>query len=188
LSDRSQEILRTAEQKISERIGELGQPFAQVSAEAHETVQAVKAALDEELALARSSLAEIEQAAGRTKEYSAQFEAASQDSLNVLHRRLENMLDAQTTEMNRRVESLATGLAQRVTPALESQGQQFIARTIAEVESSLGAHFERVPELLRELSAREVQAEEGLRLHRERLRQLSENNFGRSAHRFRSRA
>jgi hypothetical protein len=36
--------------------------------------------------------------------------------------------------------------------------------------------MERVPELLRELSAREVQAEEGLRLHRERLRQASENN------------
>jgi len=176
LSDRSQEILRTAEQKISERIGELGQPFAQVSAEAHSTVQAVRTALGQELALARSSLAEIEQAAGRTKEYSAQFEAASQDSLNVLHRRLENMLDAQTTEMNRRLESLATGLAQRVTPALESQGQQFIARTLAEVESSLVPHLERVPELLRELSAREVQAEEGLRLHRERLRQLSENN------------
>jgi hypothetical protein len=176
LSDRSQEILRTAEQKISERIGELGQPFAQVSAEAHETVQAVRAALEQELAQARSSLVEIEQAASRTKEYSAQFEAASQDSLNVLHRRLENMLDAQTTEMNRRLESLATGLAQRVTPVLESQGQQFIARTIAEVESSLAPHLERVPELLRELSAREVQAEEGLRLHRERLRQLSENN------------
>jgi len=40
----------------------------------------------------------------------------------------------------------------------------------------LAPHLERVPELLRELAAREVQAEEGLRLHRERLRQASENN------------
>jgi hypothetical protein len=176
LSDRSQDILRTAEQKITERLGELRQPFAQVSAEALETVSAVRAALEQEVAHARSSLAEIEQSASRTKEYSAQFEAASQDSLNVLHRRLENMLDAQTTEMNRRVESLAAGLSQRVTPALDAQGQQFIARTVADVESKLAPHLDRVPELLRELAAREVQAEEGLRLHRERLRQLSENN------------
>src|SRR4029077_7094664 len=35
---------------------------------------------------------------------------------------------------------------------------------------------ERVPELLRELATREVQVEDGLRLHRERLRQVSENH------------
>jgi len=176
LSDRSQDILRAAEQKITERVGELQQPFAQVSAEAREAVSAVRAALERELAQARWSLAEIEQSASRTKEYSAQFEAASQDSLNVLHRRLENMLDSQTTEMNRRVESLAAGLAQRVAPALDAQGQQFMQRAVAEVESKLAPHFDRVPDLLRELASREVQAEEGLRLHRERLRQLSENN------------
>jgi hypothetical protein len=176
LSERSQDILRTAEQKITERLGELHQPFAQASAEARETVNKVRAALDHEVAQARSSLAEIEQSASRVKEYSAQFEAASQDSLNVLHRRLENMLDAQTTEMNRRVESLAAGLTQRAVPALDAQGQRFIERTVSEVEFRLAPHLERVPELLRELAAREVQADEGLRLHRERLRQLSENN------------
>jgi hypothetical protein len=176
LSDRSQDILRAAEQKITERIDELRQPFAQVSAEARESISTVRRALEQELAQARSSLAEIEQSASRTKEYSAQFEAASQDSLNVLHRRLENMLDAQTTEMNRRVESLAAGLAQRVAPALDAQARQSVERVVAEVESRLAPHFDRVPELIRELSSREVQAEEGLRLHRERLRQLSENN------------
>jgi len=176
LSDRSQDILRTVEQKISERIDELRQPFAQVSTEAREAVGAVRAALEQELAQARSSLAEIEQSASRTREYSAQFEAASQDSLNVLHRRLENILDAQTTEMNRRVESLAAGFAQRVAPTLDAQGRQFIERAVAEVESKLAPHLDRVPELLHELASREVQVEEGLRLHRERLRQLSENN------------
>ncbi|HYL69086.1 MAG TPA: hypothetical protein VEX69_07965 [Candidatus Limnocylindria bacterium] len=176
LSERSQDILRTSEQKITERINELRQPFAQVSAEARETVSAVRAALEQELTHARSALAEIEQSASRTKEYSAQFEAASQDSLNVLHRRLENMLDAQTTEMNRRVESLAAGLAQRAAPALDALGQQFTERTVAEVESKLAPHLDRVPELICELTSREVQAEEGLRLHRERLRQLSESN------------
>jgi hypothetical protein len=147
-----------------------------VSAEAREAVNAVREALERELAQARASLAEIERSASRTREYSAQFEAASQDSLNVLHRRLENMLDAETTEMNRRVESLAAGLAQRVQPTLDAQGRQFIERAVAEVESKLAPHLDRVPEFLRELASREVQAEEGLRLHRERLRQLSENN------------
>lgn len=176
LSEHSQSILRSAEQKITERLDDLRQPFAQASTEARETVGAVRSALEHEVAQARTSLAEIEQSAGRMKEYSAQFEAASQDSLNLLHRRLENMLDAQTTEMNRRVESLAAGISQRIAPSLESQGQQYIERAVADVESKLAPHLNRVPELVRELAAREVQAEEGLRLHRERLRQLAENN------------
>ena len=46
----------------------------------------------------------------------------------------------------------------------------------AEAEAKLAPHLERVPALLHELSAREVQVEESLRLHRERLRQVSEKN------------
>lgn len=176
LSEHSQSILRNAEQKITERLDDLRQPFAQASTEAREMVGAVRSALEHEVAQARTSLAEIEQFAGRMKEYSGQFEAASQDSLNLLHRRLENMLDAQTTEMSRRVESLAAGLSQRIAPSLESQVQQFVERAVADVESKLTPHLNRVPELVRELAAREVQAEEGLRLHRERLRQIAENN------------
>jgi len=44
------------------------------------------------------------------------------------------------------------------------------------VDEQLGPRVSRVPELVRELAAREMQAEESLRLHRERLRQASESN------------
>ena len=110
------------------------------------------------------------------REYSAQLEAANHDTLNELHRRLESMLETQTEELNRRAERLAADLPGHVMPPLESLTQQYIERSLADVESKLAPHFKRVPELLRELAAREMQVEEGLRLHRERLRQLSENN------------
>jgi hypothetical protein len=176
LSGRSQEVLRDAEQRMSERFAELRQPLEQVSSEAHETLSSVQSALEQEVAHARSSLAEIERAAVRMKEYSAQLEAGSHDTLNELHRRLENILEAQADEMNRRAENLAAGMPQRLGPALDSAGRQVAERTIAEVEAKIAPRIERIPELLRELAAREVETKEGLRLHRERLRQLSENN------------
>jgi hypothetical protein len=176
MSERSQEILRAAEEKISERFAELHQPFAQTTAEAREASAGIKSALEQEVARAWSSLAEIEHTAGRMKEYAAQLDAASHDSLNELHRRLESILETQTAELNHRAENLAAGLSQRVSPSLDSLGRQFVERTVAEVESKLAPHVERVPELLRELATREVQVEDGLRLHRERLRQVSENN------------
>jgi hypothetical protein len=176
MSERSQEILRGAEEKMSERFAELHQPFAQTTAEAREASSGIKSALEQEVARAWSSLAEIEHTAGRMKEYAAQLDAASHDSLNELHRRLESILETQTAELNHRAENLAAGLSQRVAPSLDSLSRQFVERTVAEAESKLAPHAERVPELLRELAAREVQVEDGLRLHRERLRQVSENN------------
>jgi hypothetical protein len=176
LSGRSQEILDGAEQRMMERFAELRQPLGQMYTEARDTVSGVRVALEHEVGRARSSLAEIEQAAGRMKEYSAQLEAASHDTLNELHRRLENILDTQTEEMHRRAQHAVEGVPQRLAPTLDHLGSQLVDRTMAEVEAKLGPRVERVPELLRELANREGELENSLRLHRERLRQVSENS------------
>ena len=176
LSERSQEVLRNAEHKMTERLGELRQPFAQAAAEARETFSGIQSALEQEVLKARSSLAEVKQVASRTEEFSAQLEAASHDTVNELHRRLERILDAQTAEMNRRMENLSADVAQRTIPVLDSLSHQFQERALAEAEAKLAPHLQRVPALVHELAAREVQLEDSLRLHRERLRQVSDNN------------
>ena len=176
LSGQSQEILSGAEQRMMERFAELRQPLGQMYNEARDTLSGVRAALEHEMGRARSSLAEIEHAASRMKEYSAQLEAASHDTLNELHRRLENILEAQTDEMHRRAEHAVQGVPQRLAPTLDHLGNQLVERTMSEVEAKLGPRIERVPELLRELANREVELENSLRLHRERLRQVSENS------------
>jgi len=176
LAERSQDVLRNAEQKMTERLGELRQPFAQAAAEARETFAEVQSSLEREVLKARSSLAEVKQVASRTEEFSAQLEAASQDTVNELHRRLERILDAQTAEMHRRMENLIADVSQRAVPVLDSLSHQFQERALAQVESKLAPHLDRVPALLHELAAREVQLEDSLRLHRERLRQVSDNN------------
>jgi hypothetical protein len=176
LSGRAQEVLGGAEQKMQERFAELRQPLSQMYTEARDTLSGVRAALEHEVGRARSSLSEIEHAAGRMKEYSAQLEAASHDTLNELHRRLENILEAQTDEMHRRAQHAAEGVPQRLAPTLDQMGNQLVERTMAEVEAKLAPRVERVPELLRELANREVELENSLRLHRERLRQVSENS------------
>jgi hypothetical protein len=177
IAGHSQEILQNAEKKMTARLGELREPFAKAAEEARDTIAGIQSSLDREVQRARGSLTEVEQVAGRTKEISEQLEAASHDTLNQLHRRLEKILDTHTAEMNRRAEGISANLSQRVGLSLDSAGHQFLERTIAETEGRLAPHLERVPALLRELEAREVQTEEGLRVHRERLRQLAEGNY-----------
>jgi hypothetical protein len=176
LSQRSQDVQRGEETRISERFADLIHPVNEAAAKAGQALAEIRFGLETQVAAARSSLEEMERSAARIRENSAQFEAAGHDSLNELHRRLENVLDAQTAEMSRRIEALASDMSQRISPAIDAMGNQQVERAVAQMEAKLAPHLERVPALLRELDARELQAEEGLRLHRERLRQMSENN------------
>jgi hypothetical protein len=175
LSRHSQEVLRAAEQRMSERLAELRQPFGLMHSEARDALSELKPALDEELGRVRSALTDMEHSAGRMKEYAAELDAASHTTLDELHRRLENILQSQTDELNRRAENLAAGVPQRVGPTLDALGSQLAEKVTQEVETALAPRLERVSELVRHLAARELEGEESLRLHRERLRQVAEN-------------
>jgi hypothetical protein len=177
LAECSQSAVETAEQKMTARLAELSEPLSRTAAEARQALADVEASLDKEVTRARVSLAEIEQAANRMSEYSAQLEAASQDAINELHRRLETILASEAAELTRRAESLADGLPERLGSTLESMQQQFAARSIADAESKLAPQLERAQEALHQLDAREAQSEETLRLYRERLRQASESSL-----------
>jgi hypothetical protein len=176
LSQRSQEVQRGEETRMGERFAGLIHPVNEAAAKAGQTLAEIRFGLETQVAAARSSLEDMERSAARIRENSAQFEAAGHDSLNELHRRLENVLDAQTAEMSRRVEALVSGMSQRISPAIEAMGNQQVERAVAQMEAKFAPHLDRVPALLRELDARELQTEEGLRLHRERLRQMAENS------------
>lgn len=176
LSGSSLEIVHDSERRLSEHLADLSKPLAQISSTAQDTLASVKTALDQEVSRARASLADIEHSASRMKEYSAQLESASHHALNELHGRIENIVDDQTDEMKRRTESLIVDASQRLEPALDSTAQQRIDRAIAEIDVKIAPRLQRVSESLHELASREAQTEEGLRLHRERLRQMADAN------------
>ena len=176
IAESSQKALEGAENKLSERISQLAQPVTSAVSDARAALLEIRTSLDEELHRARTSLREIESAAERMTEFSSQIDAATHDAVNQLHRRLESALESQAAELRRQADAIAAEMPQRVQPALDTAGQMLVARTLAELDARLTPQMERIPELLRELTAHEVQAEESLRMHRERLRQAAENS------------
>ncbi|MGA8072241.1 MAG: hypothetical protein WB995_02125, partial [Candidatus Acidiferrales bacterium] len=176
LAEGSQSALEGAESKLSERIAQLAQPVTSAVSDARAALLEIRTSLDEELHRARTSLREIEGAAERMTEFSSQMDAATHDAVNQLHRRLETALESQAAELRRQADAIAADMPQRIQPALDAAGQMLVGRTLAELDARLTPHLERVPELLRQLTAHEVQAEESLRMHRERLRQAAESS------------
>jgi hypothetical protein len=168
-------VHRLAE-KLSERAAEVGQPLVETVDRAQEAAGQIRWTLDEELRRAKTSLAEIERSAAHLSGLSGQIDAATSSALEELNRRLELVLNAQTEEMGERAEKLTGRAVEKAASEIGAATRTAVEDALAEIESRLNPHYERVPELLRELSMKEVQAEESLRLQRERLRQISETS------------
>jgi hypothetical protein len=174
LTENSQRVLQSAEQKLSARIAELEQESGRSAETSRAALDEVKSAFEQEVARAKTSLAAIEKAAAHSSEYSRQLEAASQDSLNDLRQRLETIVASRAAEMERRSAELLKQLVDRAGPMIEEIGHQTVARVASEAQNRITPELERAAEAAHMLEGREQQAEEILRVHRERLRQVSE--------------
>ncbi|MHB8525650.1 MAG: coiled-coil domain-containing protein [Candidatus Acidiferrales bacterium] len=170
----SQEILQAAEQKLAARAAELQEDSGLSAEAAQAALDEVKVALEQEVSRAKRSLAEIEHAATQFSEYSRQLDAASQDSVNELRQRLESSVALQVQEFDRRAAELQKESIERASSQLAEMSGRTAAQTVAEVAAKMAPILERVAETTRQLSAREQEAKEILHIHRERLRQASE--------------
>ncbi len=166
-------VRRIAEQ-LSERANEVRRPLLEALAEAGNTAAAFKVELAGELGRARSSMAEIERSAAQVSGLLARVEPATTGALDEFDRRLELILNAQTQEMGERAEILTSDALAKASSELDQVARKTAEAVATEIESRLAPDFSRASELLREFSVKEVEAEESLRLHRERLRQISE--------------
>lgn len=174
MADGSQHILHSAEQKLAVRVAELQQESDLTAEGARAALDEVKSALDQEVARMKISFEKIEQTSAHFSEYSAQLEAASQDSLNELRKRLESSVGLHTAELDRRAAELQKQSMDRAGAQLEEMSRRAAARTTGEIEGRIRPSLERAAEVARELSASEQRAEEIFHVHRERLRQISE--------------
>jgi hypothetical protein len=174
LSGSSQELLHRTEQELAKRVAELQKESGLTTETSRAALGELKMALESEVAQAKTSLGEIEQTAGRFSEYSRQLEAASQDSLNELRQRLESSVTQQCAGLDRHAAELEGKFSTRAALLLEKMSQETVARSAEEIGTKVASGLERATKAAEELSAREEQAEGILRIHRERLRQVSE--------------
>ncbi len=170
----SQSALEGAEKNLEDRVAHFKEPVISAIGEAQQNFETLRTGLETDMQHAQASLGEIERAAHRMRDMASQIDSATHEAVSQLHRRVESTLEAQISELQRTAETIASALPQRIQPAIDLSVQQFMDRTLAEVDARLTPRLERVPELIRELNSREIETEESLRLYRERLRQAAE--------------
>ena len=156
----------------------LRQAFDSSAAEARRNVDALRESLDTDAKRAEAIMAEIQEAAMRVQDYSAQLEQLSRSTAEELQRRFESVLAAQSEQLNQRAEHIVDEMAGRLVPTFEEAGQRSVEKFLQEMEEhlqqTLTPQFERVSDVLGRLAAGQEQAEAALRSVRERLRDAAD--------------
>ena len=174
LTNSSQELLHRVEEELAKRLAELQKESGLTAETGRAALGELKASLELEMARAKTSLGEIEQTAGRFSEYSRQLEAASQDSLNELRQKLESSVIQQCAELDKHSVELEGKFSKQAEALLEKMSREAVVRSAQEIGATVASGLECAKKASEELAAREEQAEGILRIHRERLRQVSE--------------
>lgn len=176
LSGESHELVQRAQQELSRSVAELQKESGWAAEMGRAALNELKDALEGELSKAKAALGEIEQSAGRFSEYSRQLEAASQDSVNELRQRLESSVARQSAELDRHAAETEKGFGERAAQMLEQMSRESVAQGVEQIGRAVTAGLARAAKATEDLAAREEQAEGILRIHRERLRQVSEQS------------
>ncbi len=174
LGGEAQELMQQTQQALSSRVAELQKESGLAAEMGRAALNELKDTLERELSKAKAALDGIEQSAGRFSEYSRQLEAASQDSVNELRQRLESSVARQSAEVERHAAEIEKTFGERAAQMLEQMSRESVAQGVEQIGRAVTAGLARAAKATEELAAREEQAEGILRIHRERLRQVSE--------------
>lgn len=174
LTGGSQDLLHRTEQELAKRVAEIQKESGLATEASRAALDDMKGALEREVTWARASLGEIEQTAARISEYSRQLEAASQDSVKELRQQLDLSTARHFAEMDAHAVELEAKFAEQAASMLKLMGRETVTQSGDEINAIIASGLERAKKAGDELAVREEQAEGILRIHRERLRQASE--------------
>lgn len=167
----------------------MGNPMNEVSATSENNAAAWRDRIASEMSIAQRQWDELLQSSidrslqrlsEQLPERAQQAVRATEDKMAQQFANLSQMLAQMSSDAQTSLGAVKASIDQEVAKAresIETARHQLLDRIGAEAEARIAPHAARVPELLREISGREEQMAEGLRLHRERLRHASDNTL-----------
>jgi len=169
------------EQQLQQRINALGNAHSQVTAEAESALGTLRAAISKESVKGEAVISRFQQSVAELEAKRNEFAALMQTASEEWTRRGSAMLDAQSAEMNRQVESAVAGMAQRLQPLLEASGHDSIEKLAKEFEQRFSPQIAMATELLGKLALDQERADKAIAEHQQRIWEVSDRGLQDSA-------
>jgi hypothetical protein len=181
IAENSENSARQVEQQLQVRINLLGNAHSQVTAEAENALNTLRAAINNEATAGEAVISQLRDSVAQLEARRGEFSALLQTASEEWTRRGEAMLETQSGEMNRRAESAVAGMAQRMQPMLEAAGRESIEKLATELEQRLAPQITSGMELLGRLGIDRNQAENALTEHQQKVWQISDRSVQETA-------
>jgi hypothetical protein len=162
------------EKDLAQRLGEMGQAFAESANDTESRLNALRASLDQENERAQGSLRNLQSFGNQLEDQAAKLPGIARAAEQALEQRASALLEAQSAEMARRAEGAIIAWAERLQPALEATGQQTVTRLAAQLKDELKDRVEHAAAMAARLENTIGSAEESLRSRQESLAKASE--------------
>jgi len=177
LAHNSESSASEIERNIAQRIETLGKAFTEATAEAESALGTIRAAISKETGRAQTAVTQLHEATAQIEDHRAILDGLRRSSSNELERRSEALLESHSAELNRRAETIANTVAERLEPGLIAAGRQLLSTLASEIQEQLAPQIDRAGAALRELEAGTARTEEALHAHEGRLHEISERSL-----------
>jgi hypothetical protein len=158
---------------------------ANAALETEQRVTALRDGLQEQTQRLESVLAHAAETSQRLDQHSAQLDNVQRQALAGFHSQIENHLNPQREEMQRRSEAMAGEINAKIRATFEEASRQAVAQFDRQVAELVQPHVTRAEEAVHRLAGGRSLLDAALTLQQDRIRNSADEAFAESLGRFR---
>src|SRR5258708_5750168 len=158
---------------------------ANAALEAEQRMIALRDSLQEQTQRLESVLALAAETGQRLEQHSAQLENVQQQALAGFQSQLENVLNPQREEMQRRSEAILEEIDAQTRATFEEAGREAVAQFERQIAETVQPHVTRAEEAVHRLAGGRSLLDAALTLQQDRIRNSADEAFAESLARFR---
>jgi hypothetical protein len=187
-SEVSAENLKATQAQISERFTQLQSHADELQANASAALAQFREGINQHAERGRAATAEVAQSAARITGLTQQIEAMEQASTQRIEQAAASLIENATQELNHRAEAAVGGIDAKIQPVMDHAGAEAVGRITSQLDQELAPKLATAEDTLAKLSSAQLNSDDALRAHQDRLWQASEHAIQESASRMQQNA
>src|SRR5229473_85983 len=170
--------------EISRHAAAARESAANTALETEQRIATLRDALQEQTQRLESVLAVAGETSQRLEQHSAQLENVQQQALSGFHAQIENQLNPQREEIQRRSETLIDEINSKIRATFEEASSQAVAQFDRQVQEMVVPHVTLAEETMHRLAGGRSLLDAALTLQQDRIRNSADEAFAESLARF----
>jgi hypothetical protein len=185
LNEHARGLMTQLQDEIAHHAAAARESATGAATDAEQRIAALRDSSQEQMQRLESALARAGETSQRLEQHSGQLENVQQQALAGFQSQLENVLNPQREEMQRRSETILEGINAKTRATFEEASRQAVAQFERQIAETVQPHVTRAEEAVHRLAGARSLLDAALTLQQDRIRNSADEAFAESLARFR---